>query len=344
MYLLSPDLLSPTLSAFADLSFFPIFTNPVYASMCVLLAFVFDSIFGEPKKYHPIVGLGNLIAVVERAFYPENNNRPRLLIRGVSAAFIVHSSVFICILLVVLALSAIIESDNVHVWFGMLSVIILYICIAPRSLIQHISSVETTLASGNVENARVALSRVVSRDTCSLEEPEIAKAAIETLTENENDGVIAPLFWFLIGGPIGAVFFKVSNILDSMWGYRNTRYNYFGRFSARVDDVLGYIPARLCALIFSISIRRFVQALRNGRNWYSPNAGPVMAAGALALGVSLGGRAVYDGSVKIRPVLGAGPEPTPLDLTRSITMIRWIHRCLMLGFSVLFLVSLVLRW
>ena len=344
MYLFSPDSLSSTLIAFAELSFFPIFTNPVYASVCVVLAFIFDSIFGEPKKYHPIVGLGKLIAFVECALFPESNTRPRLLLRGVIAALTVHVSVLICILLMVFAPSVVIESDNVHLWLCVLSVIILYVCIAPRSLIQHLSSVETRLVSGNIENARVALSMVVSRDTRSLEEPEIAKAAIETLTENENDGVIGPLFWFLIGGPIGAVLFKVSNTLDSMWGYRNARYNYFGRFSARVDDVLGYIPARLCAWILSISIRRFVQALRNGRTWYSPNAGPVMAAGALALGVSLGGRAVYDGSVKLRPVLGSGPEPTTLDLTRSITMIRRIHWRLMLGFSALFIVSLILGW
>jgi hypothetical protein len=183
-----------------------------------------------------------------------------------------------------------------------------------RSLADHVGAVATPLVAGELDEARRALGWMVSRETAALGAEEVARATVETTLENGNDAVFGALFWAaLLGGP-GALAFRLANTLDAMWGYKDERRIYFGWCAARADDVLGLIPARLTALTYAL-LGRGGDALACWRAqapaWSSPNAGPVMAAGAGALGVSLGGAAVYHGRVEQRPLLGAARRRMP---------------------------------
>jgi adenosylcobinamide-phosphate synthase len=153
----------------------------------------------------------------------------------------------------------------------------------------------------------------------------VAAAAVESVLENGNDAVFGALFWFLVAGAPGVLLFRLSNTLDAMWGYRTPRYLYFGWAAARFDDVLNFVPARLTALTYAL-IGSTGAALRcwrlQARAWESPNAGPVMAAGAGALGLGLGGGAYYHGEWEERPPLGVGSPPDAGSIRAALKLVR----------------------
>ena len=218
-------------------------------------------------------------------------------------------------------------------------VLLLYFSLGARSLCEHAEAVARPLREGRLDEARQRVGWIVSRDTAALDESGVAKAGVESVLENGNDAIFGALFWFaLLGGP-GALLFRLANTLDAMWGYRTERYNLYGRWAARFDDALNWLPARLTALSYAL-LGRWRDALACWRTqapgWESPNAGPVMAAGAGSLGVQCGGAAIYHGREEIRPPLGCGPAPVAADLGRAITLIR---RSLWLWLAVLFLIG-----
>ncbi|MDP3038050.1 MAG: regulatory signaling modulator protein AmpE, partial [Rhodocyclaceae bacterium] len=167
-------------------------------------------------------------------------------------------------------------------------------------------------------------------------------AAVESVLENGNDAVFGALFWFFVAGGAGALLFRLANTLDAMWGYRDARRVYFGWAAARIDDVLNFVPARLTALTYAL-LGRTRDALACWRTqaprWSSPNAGPVMAAGAGALKVGLGGTARYHGASEERPRLGSGAAPTFVDIGRAVTLVergQWLWLAVFVAGSVFF--------
>ena len=218
-------------------------------------------------------------------------------------------------------------------------VLALYAALGLRSLGEHAEPVALALRAGDLNEARLRVGYMVSRETAELDETAVARAATESVLENGSDAVYAALFWFAVAGAPGVVLYRLSNTLDAMWGYRNARFERFGWAAAKIDDVLNYLPARLVAFTYAL-LGRTRLALRCWRTqapqWDSPNAGPVMAAGAGALGVSLGGSARYHGELHERPPLGEGPAPTAVDIWRALALVRqgvllWLAVILILG-------------
>src|SRR5262245_36893531 len=189
--------------------------------------------------------------------------------------------------------------------------------LATRSLLEEAFAVRRLLANGNLLAARQQVARIVGRDTHSLDEPEITRAVIETLAESACDGIVAPMFYLAIGGAPAALAYKAINTLDSMIGHRDERYEYFGKFAARLDDAVNFIPARLTALLFVLAAwglrldwRGAWRVLfRDGRNHKSPNAGRPEAVMAGALDVRLGGENFYDGERHCGSYLGDANRP-----------------------------------
>jgi adenosylcobinamide-phosphate synthase len=270
-----------------------------------------DMLLGETRRWHPLVGFGNLANALERRL---NRGAGRFL-RGLAGWLLA------VIPLVCLAASAC-RSGGVAALAIHLA--LLYFALGLRSLRDHNLPIGRALADGDLPRARMLTSRIVSRDTAQADAGALARASAESLLENGNDAVFGTLFWFLLAGGPGALLFRLSNTLDAMWGYRSTRYLQFGCVAARIDDVLNFIPARLTALSY-VALASSLNAKRRAWHcwrtqapaWSSPNAGPVMASGAGALGVSLGGSAVYDGVLEERPPLGVGQPAGAGDIGRA---------------------------
>jgi adenosylcobinamide-phosphate synthase len=279
---------------------------PTTLALTLVAGVLLDLWLGEARRWHPLVGFGRLASTLERRL---NAGRLRIA-RGLLAW-----------MLAVLPLTLLSWLACAYAGAA-LHALLLYLAIGLRSLRDHTLPIRAALADGDLERARTLTSRIVSRDTTRAGESDLAKAGAESLLENGNDAVFGTLFWFLVGAGPGVVLFRLANTLDAMWGYRNARFALFGKVTARIDDVLNYVPARLTALSYVLLAERGrLHAWRCWRAqahaWSSPNAGPVMASGAGALGVQLGGAAVYDGVTEQRPTLGAGPDACADDIVRA---------------------------
>jgi adenosylcobinamide-phosphate synthase len=199
--------------------------------------------------------------------------------------------------------------------------------VAARSLNDHVADVALPLARGDLPAARDAVSQIVGRDPARLDEPGVARAALESLAENASDGVVAPLFWGLLLGLPGIAAYKALNTLDSMIGHRTARHEAFGWASARLDDAANLVPARLTALLLAlVSARRggaFATMRSDARRHRSPNAGWPEAAMAGALDVRLSGPRTYADRVAEEPWVNAdAPDPGPEDLQRGLALYR----------------------
>ncbi len=277
-----------------------------------LAAVLLDRLLGEPRRFHPLVGFGRLVGIMERIAYgPVDASTTSRRLRGALAVFFLIAPLVALLVMVPAGPAGFI-----------VDVLVFYFALGLKSLHDHARPVVAALRAGDETKARERVSLMVSRDSAALD---ITRSATESVLENGNDGVFGALFWFAVAGAPGALRYRSANTLDAMWGYRNDRYLHFGWAAARLDDVLNYIPARLTALTYAV-LGRTRSALACWRNqapgWDSPNAGPVMAAGAGALGVTIGGPARYAGEWHERPVLGAGQAPTLDDIERALRLVR----------------------
>lgn len=295
-------------------------------ALIVLAALVLDALLGETRRYHPLVGFGRLAKAVEKRFYSDT------FMNGVVAvALLLIPFTLIAMLIEALPMSQLLEA------------VVLYLAIGWRSLSEHAANVREALIANDIHSARERVGYMVSRDTAALDEQGVAKATVESVLENGNDAIFGALFWFVVAGAPGVVLFRLSNTLDAMWGYRNERYLRFGWAAARLDDVLNYIPARLTAFSYAL-VGNYQRAIRcwrtQGSGWKSPNAGPVMAAGAGSIDVQLGGAAIYHGIEQLRPPLGEGDAATSAHIDSALQLIK---RTLLLWLAVLFIGGLLVH-
>lgn len=263
---------------------------------------------------HPVVWIGGLIGAADRAF-----NRPRL-------SFAARRLLGVGVLAAICALAAgagwAIEAAPLPAPVVSLIVVIVATSgLAQRSLYEHVAVVASALRDGDLTAARLAVGRIVGRDVETLDADQVAAAAIESLAESFSDGVVAPAFWLLIGGLPGLLVNKAVNTADSMIGHREERWRAFGWASARLDDLLNLIPARIAGGLIALAGRGGGRVmLRDAQLHASPNAGWPEAGMAGALGRMLGGPSRYDGVVLERPKLGDGPAPNAGDLDRALRL------------------------
>ena len=280
--------------------------------LSVIAALLLDALLGEPKRAHPLVAFGRLADRLERHFNGAAGRGWRS--HGVTAW---------CLAVLPLTLLAWLLSLLPGIgWLA--EIVLLYLALGLRSLGEHALPVAQALWRHDLPEARRRVACIVSRDTSQLDEEGVARAATESVLENGSDAVFAALFWFIVAGAPGVVLYRLSNTLDAMWGYRNARFERFGWAAARIDDLLNYVPARLVAVTYA-SLGRTRRALRCWRTqaplWDSPNAGPVMAAGAGALGMVLGGAAIYHGELHARPELGRGSDPQARHIEHALDLV-----------------------
>lgn len=294
----------------------------IASSAAALVAGVLvDRWLGEPARAHPLVGFGRVAHALERRLNPRARARavPSYVARmlgGLAWALAVLPPVALGWTLL----------GCLPGWAQWLAqVAMLWFALGGKSLDLHIGPVGQALARGDLPGARALAARVVSRDLSDADAGAVARAAVESALENGSDAVFAALFWFAIGGGPGALAFRLVNTLDAMWGYRSERFLHFGWAAAKIDDLANWAPARLTAASYALLGHR-ADAWRCWRTqapaWDSPNAGPVMAAGAGSLRVRLGGAARYHGVIEERPVLGCGAAPVADDVARALRLVR----------------------
>jgi adenosylcobinamide-phosphate synthase len=282
---------------------------PFTVPLTALLAVVLDRLLGETPRGHPLVGFGWLAQRIEARLYGDSR------LRGAIAVLLLVGG---------LALAAYLTQRSLGSWAWLLDVVLLYLAIGGASLGEHAAVVRRDLGRGDLEAARRSVGRMVSRDTADMDETAVARATLESVLENGCDAVFGALFWFFVAGAPGVVAYRLANTLDAMWGYKTGRYLQFGWAAARLDDLLNWMPARLTALTYLLLGKKSA-AWRCWRSqapsWESPNAGPVMAAGAGALGLKLGGAAIYHGQLESRPPLGEDREPEAADIGRAMALV-----------------------
>ena len=295
----------------------------------LLLAWVMDICLGDPAGWpHPIVGFGRLISKGEKAW---NNGEYRML-KGALLALILVVGTYLTTALLL------------HWMVGfialLLSVLLIFYGLAGTTLIREVREVFKAV-DRSLEEGREQVARIVGRDTSELSAQEVRTAALETLAENLSDGVIAPLFWYAVGGVPGMLAYKMVNTLDSMIGYRNARYKEFGCFAARMDDVANFIPARLTACLMVIASGKVTLlgfVWRNGNLHASPNSGYPEAALAGILNCTFGGPHHYFGTEVWKPFIGQNDRLLTIEDMKTAVRINRIAEAMMMGLVMCYLI------
>jgi len=296
-----------------------------------ILGLALDLIFGDPRKMPHLVKLaGHLIGRLETFWVKQ-------LGRTIYGGILLWLSLMLIMLGGYLLLRGLLSS--IHPWLTLpLDAIVVFQSIAFTDLTKHVAAIADGLKV-SIEKARERVSWIVGRDTSRMDEEAVCRAAIESGSENYNDGAIAPLFWLLVFGPAGALFFRLCNTLDAMIGHRNERFEKVGKLSARMDDVLNFIPARLCSLITygSWDLRAWWQLRADAKKHPSWNAGWPEVAMAKRLGIVIGGEMYLHGKLVQTQTMNTGaPQPAANDIRRSIGVMRRTY-----GYSLIVAVTIL---
>ena len=300
-------------------------------ALLTIAALALDWLLGDPQNWpHPVRMIGHLIVAAERLC------RRALGKLGTEPALWIFFGALLALAVIVpTALSIWLVMDlagriSSVLWF-VLCLYLVFAIFCLRDLEDHVNKVEEALEALDLDGARRALSWIVGRDTAHLSAEGIRRATVETIAENFADGLVAPLLYLALGGPVLAWAYKAVNTLDSMVGYKNDRYLYLGRFSARLDDAANFVPARIAALILILGAKiigldakgAFRLWRREGNYHSSPNSGQTEAAMAGALGAWLGGPNRYGGQLFDKPVIGAdGGEVTRQNVLSAIRLAK----------------------
>jgi adenosylcobinamide-phosphate synthase len=287
---------------------------PVGRALGIVLGFTADRVLGDPRRLHPVAGFGQAATRLEKHLYADSRAA------GVSyTATLVGATTVLGVAIERLARKR-------PVLYVAATATATWAVLGARSLEREAHAMATLLEEKDIPAARDRLSHLCARDATALESDELARATVESLAENTSDACVAPLVWGGAFGIPGLLAYRAANTLDAMVGYRSPKYRNFGWASARLDDVLNLLPARVCALLTALVSGRPAETVavwrRDARKHPSPNAGPVEAAFAGALGVTLGGTNDYGSYVEDRGTLGDGPAPAVPDVRRTATLAR----------------------
>ncbi len=300
--------------------------------LSVVAACLLDRILGEPKKWHPLVGYGNYLYWLEKRLNPDSErdntcqfdtskaHQANTKRRGITAWCL-------AVVPIVAATGAVLELlfYGSFIVYWIICTLVLYVCIGQKSLLEHASWIHRPLVAGDMEQAREKVGWIVSRETSEMDEYQITSATIESVLENGNDAIYGAIFWFMVAGPIGAIVFRMANTMDAMWGYKNSRFIHFGWCAAKLDDALGYLPARLTAISYALAGNTHLALncwKQQAKHCESPNGGPVMTSGAGALSIAIGGPAVYHGVLKQKQIMGRGSKGTGQDIARACHLVQ----------------------
>lgn len=313
----------------------------------ILVGFIMDLLIGDPHwMYHPVRLIGKLITFLElllRKIFPKTKDGEQ------KAGFVLV--VLVCGISVFTVWGLMRVAYKLNFWCSfLLEVIMCYQLFAVRSLKDESMKVYKELVKSDLEASRKAVSMIVGRDTQSLTVEGVTKAAVETIAENTSDGTLAPMLYMFIGGPVLGWFYKAVNTMDSMVGYKNEKYIHFGRYAAKFDDVMNYIPARLCGLlmIFASYILKMDWKnakkifLRDRFNHASPNSAQTEAVMAGALRIQLAGDAWYFGKRYEKPTIGDALRPVEIeDIPRAN---RLLYATAIVSFIIFSIVRLLLQF
>lgn len=292
----------------------------------ILAGWIADLLLGDPAWLpHPVVGFGKLIAAGEKRWNQGDNRRRK----GMWLALSLVIGVFLLTTGLLIGLRYLSEACHLGKLLPcILEGLLIFYCLAGTTLIREVREVFRAV-DRSLEEGRKQVARIVGRDTSELSAQEVRTAALETLAENLNDGVVAPLFWLAILGVPGMVAYKMINTLDSMIGYRNERYIEFGRFAAKMDDAAGWIPARITAFLMLLvagRLRMLPFVRRYGPQHLSPNSGWPEAALAAILDCRFGGPHNYFGEEVVKPYIGENDRPfTTADMERAVLVNRLVE-------------------
>ncbi len=310
-----------------------------------LVAILIDTFLGDPRSsLHPVVMIGNCIALFERKLLKPQYSRTIKKITGMLLVILVLGITYAVTWWILMLLS------QIHPWIGFLGgALLLSFTISPNSLAKAGNEIYQYLVSGNLLQARFKVGWIVGRDTDTLTVSEVTRATVETIAENIVDGIISPLFYFAIGGVPLAFLYRAVNTLDSMVGYKNAKYKDFGMCAARVDDIFNYIPARLTAILILLAtiVLRFsltgaIRAIWNDAAKHpSPNSGLSEAGVAGALGIRLGGLNYYGGIASQRAYMGEAYTPLiPLHIKQTI---HFMYTTLAFFIAILFIFAELMK-